>query len=92
MQIEHRREAHQFRAQAPTGTAVLSYAPAGDGVIDIYSTYVPAADRGRGLGGELVQAALVWVRAERLRVIPSCWFAAQWIQDHPEHRDLLAAY
>ena len=90
MQIVHDPAGHRFAAELASGTATLAYAPAGEGVMDFYSTYVPAAERGRGVAGHLVEAGLAWARAERLRVIPTCWFVAQWIRAHPEHADLQA--
>jgi hypothetical protein len=89
MQIRHDVDAYRFLGETPSGTAVLSYAPAGAGVLELYSTYVPAAERGRGLGGELVRAAVEFARERRLRIIPSCWFVAEWLAAHPEHRDLV---
>ncbi|MBA3319296.1 MAG: N-acetyltransferase [Gemmatimonadales bacterium] len=90
MSIEHDRDAHRFTSVAPSGTAILAYAPAGAGVVELYSTYVPHAERGKGLAGRLVEAAVEYARSEGLRIIPSCWYVAQWIEQHPEHRDLLS--
>jgi uncharacterized protein len=90
MQIEHDALTHRFLAQVPSGTAVLAYAPAGPGLLEFYSTYVPAPDRGRGIGGSLVEAALGYARAQGMRVIPTCRYVAQWIREHPENADLLA--
>jgi uncharacterized protein len=91
VQIHHDVEAHRFEARLAAGTAVLAYAPAGEGVLEIYSTYVPAAARGQGVAAGLVEAALAYARAGGYRVIPSCWYVAVWIRRHPEHADLLAA-
>ena len=90
MHVEHDRITHRFLAQVPSGTAVLAYVPAGPGLLELYSTYVPAPDRGRGTGGRLVEAALSYAREEGMRVIPTCWYVAQWIREHPESADLLA--
>jgi len=43
------------------------------------------------VAGRLVEAGLAWARAEGVRIIPTCWFVAQWVRAHPEHADLLAA-
>ena len=91
MSVEHDREAHRFVVSVLSGTAVLAYTPAGPGVLELYSTYVPAADRGKGIAGQLVEAAVGYARSEGLRIIPSCWYVAHWIQQHPEHADLLSA-
>ena len=91
MSVEHDHEAHCFTASVASGTAVLSYAPAGPGVLELYSTYVPAADRGKGIAGRLVEAAVGYARGEGFRIIPSCWYVAHWVRQHPEHADLLSA-
>lgn len=91
MTTEHDREARRFTITSPSGTAVLAYAPAGPGVLELYSTYVPPGDRGNGVAARLVEAALAYARLEGLRIIPSCWYVAGWIERHPEHADLLSA-
>jgi predicted GNAT family acetyltransferase len=90
MSVEHDPVSRHFTIAATGGTAVLAYAPAGSGLVEFYSTFVPPADRGRGLAARLVQAAVEYARAEDLRIIPSCWYVAQWMRAHPEHADLLA--
>jgi predicted GNAT family acetyltransferase len=89
MSVEHDLEGRRFTARVASGTAVLAYTPAGPGVLELYSTYVPAGDRGKGVAGQLVDAAVGYARREGLRIIPSCWYVAQWIRQHPEHADLL---
>lgn len=88
--VEHDQQTHRFLARLPSGTAVLAYLPAGPGLLELYSTYVPAPDRGRGIGGRLVETALGYARAEGMRVVPTCWYTAQWIREHPDSADLLA--
>jgi predicted GNAT family acetyltransferase len=90
MTVEHDAVSHRFTLAAPGGTAVLAYAAAGAGLLELYSTYVPPADRGRGVAASLVQAAVEYARTEGYRIIPSCWYVAQWLRHHPEHADLLA--
>ena len=46
--------------------------------------------RGQGRGERLVQGALDVVRAEGKRVVPRCWFVAEFIDLHPEYADLVA--
>jgi predicted GNAT family acetyltransferase len=90
MTVEHDARRGRFTIAVDSGTAVLSYTAVGPGVLDLYSTYVPAADRGRGVAARLVEAALAHARSEGLRIIPSCWYVAQWVRRHPEHADLLS--
>jgi predicted GNAT family acetyltransferase len=90
MSVEHDPTAHRFTVAGSGGTAVLAYTPAGADLLELYSTYVPPTDRGRGTADRLVRAAVEYARAEGLRIIPSCWYVAQWIRRHPEHADLVA--
>ena len=55
-----------------------------------FHTLTPPELRGRGLAATVVQAALEYARAERLKVIPLCWYVSGHIQSHPEFRELLA--
>jgi predicted GNAT family acetyltransferase len=91
LHVEHDSVAHRFQARVSSGTAVLAYAPAGPGLLELYSTYVPAPDRGHGVGGRLVEVAVAYARGQGMRIIPTCWYVAQWLREHPEHADLVVA-
>lgn len=53
-------------------------------------TVIDSHRRGRGLGAALVRGALDDVRARGATVVPSCWYVAQFVDEHPEYADLLA--
>lgn len=46
--------------------------------------------RGRGIAARMVETALIAARAEGLKVVPRCPYAADWIADHPEYQPLVA--
>jgi uncharacterized protein len=50
----------------------------------------PPALRGTGAAGRLMRAVMERARAEGLRVVPLCGYAAAWIRRHKDYRDLLA--
>jgi len=54
--------------------------------------YVEAAPalRGGGAAGRLMEGVLATARAEGLKVVPLCGYAAAYIRRHREHHDLLA--
>jgi predicted GNAT family acetyltransferase len=91
LQVKHDPVTHRFQARMSSGTAVLSYAPVSPGLLELYSTYVPASERGHGVGGRLVESAVAYAREQGMRIIPTCWYVAQWIREHPEHSDLVVA-
>jgi predicted GNAT family acetyltransferase len=90
MEIAHDPRLGRFTAEVPSGTAVLSYAPAEDGVLELYSTYVPPPARGKNVAAQLVQAALAYARDRHLTVRPTCWYVDLWMRRHPEYADLRA--
>lgn len=47
------------------------------------------AHQGQGLAGQVVAFALDDIRAQSKRVVPACPFAASYVAEHPEYRDLL---
>jgi predicted GNAT family acetyltransferase len=61
-----------------------------DGVVLLPHTEVDADHRGQGLGDVLVEGALVDLRARGKRVVPACWFVADYVERHAEHADLVA--
>lgn len=77
MTVEHDEASGQFRIALGDEAAVLSYAEAGDGVVDFQRTWVPPSHRHQGIGERLVRHALAWAASNEYRVIPSCWFVRQ---------------
>src|SRR3954453_18265721 len=50
----------------------------------------PPSLRGTGAAGRLMQGVMETARAEGLKVVPICSYAAAWIRRHREYHDLLA--
>jgi predicted GNAT family acetyltransferase len=61
-----------------------------DGVVVMPHTEIDPFRRGQGLGAQLVQGALDDLRQRGTKVVPSCWYVAEFIDHHPEYADLLA--
>jgi uncharacterized protein len=53
------------------------------GRLVLIHTEVPDALGGRGLGGQLVLAAIDKAASEGMTVVPLCPFARGWLQRHP---------
>ena len=45
--------------------------------------------RGQGVAGKITQAGLEYARANSLRVIPMCSYAAAYIRRNPQYADLV---
>jgi predicted GNAT family acetyltransferase len=87
--VTHNPAAGRFEIRTEAGTAQLSYAHVGEH-LDLVHTEVPEALEGQGYGSALARAALGYARRERIRVIPSCPFVADYIGRHPEDAELVA--
>ena len=58
--------------------------------ISFNHTYTQPSHRGQGLAAEVVDFAMNDVEAHSTRrVLPMCWYVAQWFDDHPERAALL---
>lgn len=69
--------------------SVLDYRDDGRTVAMMRAYTVPTF-RGHGFAGELVGRAVDELeRAGDRKVIPVCWYVADWFADHPEHAGIL---
>lgn len=88
--LEHHTEAREFRLSSPFDGAVVRYSRPRDGVLDLYSTFVPDALRGRGVAQVIVEGVLQHAKDQQLQVIPSCWYVDKYIDRHPKWQELRA--
>jgi predicted GNAT family acetyltransferase len=87
--VEHRENARRFVSPTPSGLAFISYVSPDHRTMDLQHTVVPEADRGRGIGGALVRAAITHARDNRLRIVATCPFVKAWLEKNADQRDVL---
>ena len=68
---------------------IADYRVDGDIVVFPHTVITPPR-RGQGLGEILVQAAMDDVRTEGRKVVPACWFVAEFLGTNPRYADLAA--
>jgi uncharacterized protein len=86
--VRHDEEASRFSLQTEHGPAILEYRT-DDDVLDFHHTFVPEAERGRGLGRRLVAAAMEHVERLDTTMRPTCPFVRAWTKKHPEMEKLV---
>jgi predicted GNAT family acetyltransferase len=69
---------------------IADYRVEGDTVVFPH-TVVDPRWRGQGLGAVLVEGALRDVRTTGRAVVPRCWYVKEFIDKHPQYKELLAA-
>jgi hypothetical protein len=82
-------QASRFELAADGHVAELVYRRRASRLVLVH-TEVPAALEGRGVGGQLVQAAISQAAAEELTVVPLCAFARAWLGRHPDVAAMVA--
>jgi predicted GNAT family acetyltransferase len=87
-EVKHLPAQHQFVVDLGNEQAMLVYRPLG-GEIVLLHTEVPPAWEGRGIAGDLTQAALEYVRAAQLTVRPVCPFVIAYLRQHPRYLPLV---
>ena len=89
-EIRHNEQASRDELHADGElVGIADYTVQGD-VLVFPHTEIDPARRGRGLGAVLVQGALDDVRTTGRRIVPTCWYVAQFVDEHPDYKDLLA--
>lgn len=89
LEVKNNRSKNQFEANLNGKTALIKYRKEADGTLDLFHTEVPDEFEGRGAGSQLVKAALEQIKADDLKINPSCPFIAAYIKRHPEYRNLV---
>lgn len=87
--VRHDTARNRFALDIEGETVFAEYRLA-PGTISFLHTLTPPKLRGRGLAGVVVKAALDYARAEKLKVVPLCWYVGEYMNTHPEYQHLRA--
>lgn len=88
--IQHNQSQQRFDTRIENLLCTIEYELAGEN-LSLNHVGVPKPLEGRGIAGQLTQAALDWARAENYRVNPVCPYVQTWLHRHPEYQDLVGS-
>lgn len=88
MNVKDNPERSRFELEEDGHVAFANYRREGD-VLVIPHVEAPPELRGGGAAGRLMQGVMETVRAQGLKVVPTCGYAAAWIKRHKEFEDLV---
>ncbi len=89
MEVINNKKEFRFEMTLPGGDiAKLEYRWL-KGSMVLMHTLVPATNRLKGVGSELVKYVLDYVCANHLKIVIYCPFVAKYVKDHPEYDDLI---
>jgi uncharacterized protein len=87
LNIHHDLIKHVFFTRVREGMARLNYDTQNRSVMVLKDTYVPASDRGKGVGSALVDYALTYARERAMRIQPECPFVRQYLEEQTVSKD-----
>jgi predicted GNAT family acetyltransferase len=90
-EVRHNADQSRYELRVDDHLVGIADYRAHGSVLTFPHTVIVGHMRGRGLGSELVRAALDDVRRRGATVVPTCWYVAEFIDAHPEYGDLLAS-
>ena len=90
-EVRHNAEASRYELVADGElVGIADYRISGDRIVFPH-TEIASSRRGQGLGAVLVQGALDDVAGKGMTVVPQCWYVAEFIDENPQYKQLLAS-
>lgn len=84
--VRHNEAQGRYELDTEHGLAIAVYHRQGDRLVFTH-TEVPPADEGKGIGSQIVRAALDDARKRGFKIVPACSFVADFVHRHPEYDD-----
>lgn len=60
-----------------------------DMTVDIRHTEVDGSLQGQGIAGKMTELAVIYLKNQGKKIIPSCSYVESWFEGKPEYRGLL---
>mgnify|MGYP000989999543 FL=1 len=90
IELAHEPDADRYTMRKDGSiVSVLEYRDHGTDVVFHHTVTVPH-QRGHGYAAQLVEYAVDDVERSGRRIIPTCWYVAEWFDRHPERADVRA--
>ena len=87
--VTDNKEGSRLETHVDGQVAELTYRTRAGRLVLIH-TGVPEPLGGRGIAGQLVQAAIAKAAAEGLTIVPLCPYARAWLERHPDEAGKVA--
>ncbi len=87
--IQHNQKKFKFQAYVGEKESYLSYRKEPYKTLEYYETFVPESLRGKGIASKIVDFALNHAKENGYKVIATCPFVANYIDEHEEYAELI---
>ena len=85
--VRHNEAQTRYELDTEHGMAVAVYRQQGDALVFVH-TEVPPEVEGKGIGAQVVRAALDDSRKRGFKIVPACSFVVAFMRRHPEYNDV----
>ncbi|WP_010202448.1 GNAT family N-acetyltransferase [Salinibacterium sp. PAMC 21357] len=90
-QFVHEKDSNRYVMNVDGALVAVADYRTNDGSISFNHTYTQPAHRGKGYAAELVKFAMDDVESSSTkRVLPMCWYVAEWFDANPTRAGLLS--
>ena len=88
--FDHEADANRYTMHVDGQLVALADYAINGHSISFHHTYTQPAQRGKGYAGQVVDYAMDDVeKTTDRKVLPMCWYVAEWFDKHPERAALL---
>ncbi len=84
--VRHNAALSRYELDSDHGLAIAVYHQQGDRLVFTH-TEVPGADKGKGVGSQLVREALDDARRRGFKIVPACSFVVDFVRRHSEYNE-----
>ena len=88
LEITHNESERRFEVWIEGNLSKLDYIKDGRNFVITHVGVYPEL-RGQGLAGKITQAGLEYAKANSLRVVPMCSYAAAYMRRNPQYAELM---
>jgi predicted GNAT family acetyltransferase len=87
--VSHNQPEQRFETRVEGKLSICEYQMDGDRMVFTH-TFVPPQLRGKGIAQKLVEVALNYAMAKKLRVDPACSYVEAFIRRRPEYKVMVS--
>ena len=79
----------EYRNEEDEVLALQTFPEIGEGIVEIDHTEVSGSLQGQGIAGKMTELAVVYLKNQGKKIVPSCSYVASWFENKAEYRELL---
>lgn len=87
--IKHDGKYNKFFTEVSGKESNLTYEKIADNIWDYKLMFVPKNLRGQGIAAKVIEFALNFARKNKIKIKPTCTFVNDYIETHPEFKDVV---